>query len=373
MPLHGGQLVHLHRIVDRPLKLGLVVLLAAFVAAPASAETTTVRWGPIVIPAAGPDGPGQVHNEVAGVSGLGSLLIGLFQSIADYEVSKPCSNCYITRIAPNLVYEDGTTANIANGVMLHHVVNMNYSNGDITCRPGLSGTINLLGLAAGGNERWYASGNERTIAEIMPGYGYRVSSGDDWGLVYHLMNMNSSPRTVYFEYTFDWVSNGPRKTRPMWLDIDQCDDSEADIPAGYSDTHWNWRSDRSARVVTIGGHVHNYGISIAFEDITRGTNIFTSVAGYAAGSPFVPIGPGTGADAAHPVSANTVTSDPLGLAGYNGHISDMTFGNPYARIRKGDQTSMHTQINRPDATDHDMGIMVAFLKEDFCLTTYWCF
>jgi hypothetical protein len=57
-----------------------------------------------------------------------------------------------------------------------------------------------------------------------------------------------------------------------------------------------------------------------------GQNIFTSVAGYASGSPFVPVGPGSGADASHPASYNTVNSDPIGLDSYEGHISDMTVG-----------------------------------------------
>ncbi len=371
--MFGGKTVKLHNTEVRRFVVGLLMATFVVVSSSANAETTTVRWGPIELPAATSEGPGQVHNEVAGVSGLGALLIGLFQSIADYPVDKPCSNCYITEIHPNLVYADGTPANIANGVMLHHVVNMNFGKPDITCRPGFSGTINLLGLAAGGNERFYAAGNERTIAEIKPGYGYRVSSSDDWGLVYHLMNMNSSSRTVYFEYTFEWQSSGVSKTRPMWLDIDQCEDSEVDVPAGYSDTHWDWKADRSGRIATIGGHVHNYGISIAYENLSRNENIFTSVAGYAAGSPFVPVGPGSGADVAHPTGYNTVTSDPLGLANYNGHIADMTRGDPWSRIKKGNNTRLNTQINRPDATDHDMGIMVAFMKEDFCITNFWCF
>lgn len=356
----------------------VAVLLAAagmFVTATtAHAATTTVRWGPIVLPAADANGPGEVHNEVAGLSGFPAFLVGLFgRPLADYPVTKPCSNCYITSIAPNLVFEDGTTANMNNMVMLHHVVNMNYSKPDITCNPGFSNMINLLGLAAGGNERFYAAGNERTIATMPSGYGYRVGSGDNWGLVYHLMNMAPVERTVYFEYTFTWVSSGKTKTRPMWLDIDQCDDSEVATPAGYSDTHWDWNADRSGKIVLIGGHVHNYGISTAFYNISRNSNVFTSVAGYAAGSPFAPVGPGSGADVAHPVGTNVVTSDPLGLMNYMGNISDMTQGTPNATVKKGNTVRLHTQYNRPGPTDHDMGIMVAFMKEDFCITDLWCF
>jgi hypothetical protein len=357
------------------MRLLLGCITATLMASGAAAETTTVRWGPIVLPPAGPDGPGQVHNEVAGVSGFAGDLIGIFRSVADYPVPKPCGDCYITGIHPNLVLEDGTPANFSNGTMLHHVVNLNYDRPDVTCRPGFSGMIKLLGLVVGGNERVFASGNERTGGTMKDGYGYYVRSGDDWGLIYHLMNMSPYEKTVYFEYTFEWepASADLERTRPMWLDIDQCGDSEADVPAGYSDTHWNWDADRSGYFVTAAGHIHDYGISVSWLNESRGENICTSVAGYAPGSPFAPIGPGTGADG-HPLYANEVTSDPIGLANYQGHISDMTICNDiHARVRKGNDLSLHTQIHRPDATDHDMGIMVSFFDEDFCLTNYWCF
>jgi hypothetical protein len=354
-------------------------LATALIAAPAAAvNTTVVRWGPVVLPAADANGPGQIENEVAGVSGLSAWLIGLFQSIADYPVNKPCSDCYIVGIEPNLVFADGTTANFNNGTMLHHVVNVNYSRPDITCRPNLfsSKPIKLLGGVAGGNERFFASGNERTYMDVDDGYGYYVGSGDDWGLIYHLMNMSPYEKTVYFEYTFHWVpasGSGLDRTRPIWIDIDQCDDSEAVAHAGYNDLQWSWKADRTHTMVSLGGHIHDYGISIAWRNESNGQTSCTSVAGYSAGSAFVPVGPGTGSDAAHPVSANTVSSDPIGLSNYAGHISDMTICDPHSRTYKNQTMRVHTQIYRPDETDHDMGIMVGYLDEDFCITNFWCY
>lgn len=367
-----------HTLITIPL---IIIASAAASQALAQEQHTTVRWGPIELPPATSEGPGQVDNEVAGASAFSSFLLGFFTSVADFEVPKPCSDCFITSIEPNLVFPDGTTANFNNGTMLHHVVNMNFSRPDVTCRPDLfsSQSIKLLGAITGGNERFFASGNERTRSYLSDGYGYYVGSGDHWGLVYHLMNMSPYAKTVYFEYNFTWESASQanrERLRPIWVDIDQCNDSEADVPAGYSDVTWAWQSDRSHKVTDIGGHVHNYGISIAWKDESKNQNICTSVAGYSAGSPFVPIGNGTGADAAHPLSYNTVTSDPLGLANYNGNISDMTtcsVGNSGPKIKKGDQMKAHTQIYRPDATDRDMGIMVGYMDEDFCITNFWCF
>lgn len=350
--------------------------------AQAAERTTTVRWGPIDLPAATADGPGERHNEIAGVSGFSSFMVSLFTSVADYEVTPPCEDCYITGVIPNLVLADGTPGNYNNGLMLHHVVNFNWSNPDITCRPNLfsSQLIKQLGGIVGGNERFFASGNERTYGIHPDGYGYYVAPGDDWGLTYHVMNMKPEPRTVYWEYTFTWVpaseAGDIKPLRPMWIDIDQCDDSEAVTSAGYNDLTWDWQADRTHTFVSGGGHVHDYGIGIAWRNETRSQTACSSVAGYAEGSPYVPVGPGTGADDAHPVSANTVTSDPLGLANYKGHISDHTtcdYGASGPRVQKGDLMRAHTQIYRPDDSDHDMGIMVGFLEEDFCITNFWCY
>lgn len=357
----------------RTVVVGIFLLAGA---GSAGARTTTVLWGPIVIPPA-TAGPAHV-DQLAGASGLRGALLGLFTSVASFPVTKPCSDCFITGVEPNLVVEDGqgnlVVANHSSMLMLHHVVVLNFSRLDVTCPPGFDDAINLLGLALGGNERWFAAGNERTALAFPRDHGYRVGSGDRWGLLYHLMNMMPEERTVYFQFTFTWTRKpSTQRTRPLWLDVEQCGDSEFATPAGYSDAHWDWRSDRSGEVVSILGHVHDFGISAAWQDVSAARNVFTSIAGYAAGSPFAPVGPGSGADASHPADFRTVASDPLGLETFEGHLADMTTGWPAARVEKGNLTRLHAQYNRPEPAGDDMGIMMAYLREDYCLGTYLCF
>jgi len=201
----------------------VVVLLTAVVVAsqvpPAGAShtsvtTKTVRYGPYTIPAASGMEMGELENRL------------------NLWVSKPCSNCTITSMTPNLVYPDGTRANADTGAILHHMVLASQFRSDPTC----SG--NLLGLAG---ERFFASGNERTVIRFPSGYGYRVRFLDQWNLIYDLMNMDTAPQTVYIEMTFTYLSGQTLEpVRPVWLDIDQCGDSEYSIPAGESDTHWDW-------------------------------------------------------------------------------------------------------------------------------------
>jgi hypothetical protein len=245
------------------------------------------------------------------------------------------------------------------------VVNVNFSRSDPTCPPGIGNLINLLGLLQGGNERFFASGDERTINHLYTAgsYGYPVRAGDRWGLIYHLMNMMPEPVNVEFKFTFSWVRAASR-VDPVWLDVDQCGDSERSIPSGYSDLHWSTRTARSGTLVAVGGHAHDYSISVSLENATRGRYSCVSVAGYAPGSPFAPAGPGPGTPG-HPVAANTVTSTGhpnAPIEAYMGHISDYTTCEPNASFGFGDLIRVHAQYSHPTGDDGAMGIMVAYVR-----------
>lgn len=330
-------------------------------------HTTTVRWGPFDVPAMG-----ATENLIAKPGGC-SWLVGFVTECVDMQIEKPCEDCYITKMTPNLVLAGtDTRVNFDTQGMLHHVVNMNFSRPDVTCRPSWFGdTVNLLGAVEGGNERFFASGNERTLMTVPDGYGYYVGRGDEWGLIVDVMNMAMEDRQYEFEYTFEWVKSAEHVT-PVWLDVDQCEDSEWATPDGYSDTHYEWNSTLDGRIVAIGGHVHDQGISIALENATTGETVCTSVAGYAAGGVGEPAGPGTGADDLHPADWITQTESwnpEVTLEAFQGHISGMTTCQPFTRIRdpwwrRGDLLRMHTVYNHDQGEDHDMGIMVAFVDED---------
>lgn len=115
----------------------LTALLLFVVAGTAQARqhTTTLRWGPVELPPAANGQPAHIENEIAGLFGLRKTLTGLITSVAHCDMQNPCEDRYITGIKPNMVLADGTTANFDNGTMLHHVVNVNCSLADVTCRP----------------------------------------------------------------------------------------------------------------------------------------------------------------------------------------------------------------------------------------------
>src|SRR5215207_11762453 len=128
--------------VKRHVLILLAVITALLAWSPvASAGQTTVRYGPYTIPAGTMTDPGMVHNKL------------------QFAVSRPCSDCFITKFKPDLVYADGSKATMDQGPMLHHAVWTSQWRSDATCGS------SWLGLAG---ERFFASGNERTAISLPP-------------------------------------------------------------------------------------------------------------------------------------------------------------------------------------------------------------
>jgi Stress up-regulated Nod 19 len=287
--------------------LSVAALLLFTLPAAAATYTKTVRYGPFTIPAAmDMSNPGMIHNR---------LMFG---------VSRPCSDCWITGFKPDLVYSDGTQAKFTDGPMLHHTVFTSQWRSDATC----GGT--WLGLAG---ERFFASGDERTSIAVPSGYGYRVRWYDSWNMLVDLMNHAMESKTVYVQVTYTyrpwWES--VKRVRPVWLDIDQCGDSEYSIPEGYSDTHRDWTVTVPGKVVAAIGHVHGHGIAVeATDESNGGESICRSEA--------------TLADVHHVASMTTCVGDPL------------------AAIAQGQTVRLHSEYNSTHPADDVMGIMLMYVN-----------
>ena len=230
-------------------------------ARPAEAVQTTTTWmwptsGGITVPGNGP-------------------------TTATDTAPAPCTNCYITSIVPDLVYEsdanhsDGTTANFndngpvpnIDNVWLHHMVVVDY-------------------CPASGLIRVFASGNERTTWSLPAGYGY-LEAGCSWYVNYHIHNSSSATRSVALKLVVTYQTGVTlTPVTPVWLDMSSnANNSEYTVPDGYSDTHTgsgatgisnDWTSTIQGQIVAIGGHVHDYGISVSAYNNRLGDYICTS-------------------------------------------------------------------------------------------------
>ena len=286
----------------------LIFAVAVFmlVLAPTSqAASTIVRYGPFTVPAAS-DTPGML-------------------SAVRLAVARPCAACFITSFRPNLVYADGSTANHETDMMLHHAVWTSQFRSDATCGN------EPLGLAG---QRFFATGDERTVIGLPSGYGYRVRWYDVWHMLVDLMNMAPYPQTVYVavNYTYRWPWESVRGVTPVWLDIDQCGDSEYSIPAGYSDRHWDWSVNVPGRVVAMIGHVHGHGLAVeATNESQGGVSICKSLA------------------TLHPTDVHRVLA------------MSTCAGDPLAVVRQGETVRLHSMYQSTHAADDVMGIMLGYI------------
>jgi hypothetical protein len=231
----------------------VMVALALIVPASAQADySKTVRYGPFTVPGGSADMP------------------GMKQSIR-LAVSKPCGECYITSFTPDLVDTNYNHVDMmSDGLMLHHAVFASQWRSDATC----SGS--WLGLAG---ERFFASGDERSRVAFTTAdghaYGYRLHWYDQWNLLVDLMNMKPGDKQVYVSVTFTYRSgwDNVRPVKPVWLDIDNCGDSEFSVPAGPYQRDRYWQSPWAGKVVGMVGHLHHTGQWIESTDVNSGTLI----------------------------------------------------------------------------------------------------
>jgi len=311
--------------------VGAVASLPSLGASGGGATVVEVKWGPFHIEG------GQQHGHGDG------------ENLFRFGIEKPCESCFITKIVPNLTHPDGSTANFSTMAMLHHVVLAQSGAPDATC----GGTpLGSLG------SRIFASGNERTVMEFPPGYGLPVTSDGSWTLVTHIMNMHTEERQFYldFDFTIEPDSADLAPVTPVWLDVDNCGDSEFMAPAGPSDTHWDWTSTIEGNIVGMAGHVHDHGIAVSAENVTRDAGICDSLAGFAEGSTAAPAGHSPGL---HFAFSHELPGDPA----YMGHIEEMSRCHEPRMIRTGDVIRLHTLYNLPEMRHDVMGIMIAYVYE----------
>ena len=176
--------------------------------------------------------------------------------------SRPSVDGWITRIKPDLVYNDGTIPS-SSKVMFHHGVWVNTSRG----------------------ENFFATGEEKTQMDFPPGYAYRYKASDNWYLNQMIHNLTPEPMVLYATYTIDFIpATDPaaaeiEEVKPIWMDVESGiypvfdsfrDEGGADgefvypqdRPGAYPPgVHKNERTiPRDGVLIGTTGHVHTGGL-----------------------------------------------------------------------------------------------------------------
>jgi plastocyanin len=137
------------------------------------------------------------------------------------EVPKPNVNGFMTRVAPNLHYAR------ANGKCCGSIPRVDV----IHLHHGVWLTDGAAGRGEGNSEvaglyPFMASGEEKTIYKLPPGYGYPVGAADHWILNYMIHNLRVKPAKVYITYDMDFIPDGSAAARgitpvhPIWMDVE---------------------------------------------------------------------------------------------------------------------------------------------------------
>jgi Stress up-regulated Nod 19 len=287
----------------------------------------TIRYGPFTIPGA-PTNPDGTHGHAH----TGNM----FQ----FGIQKPCSDCFVTSLAADLVYADGTQANWSNDAQLHHMVMFNsaWGKSDATC------SASVLGFLG---QRFFAAGDERTKVISPQGYGYYTGWFDSWSMIYELANHQTTPKQVYISMDYWYVpaswgqAPGMTNVEPVWMDIDQCGDSEYTTPQGPSQQRWTWTVNRPGRIIGAGGHLHDGGVNLDIRNDSTGARICNSVAGYGETPAYV---------------------------GHHGerHISSMSTctaagSSPVATVSNGQRVSITANYDQPASVPDAMGIALLYV------------
>ena len=246
--------------------LGAIVFIAGVLSwsAPAMADSVTTLGSFSDPRTAMIQRPGHVIKRVRyGQTASANFVLNPNQSVHNtvrFDAPAPCTNCHITDMVPSLVYvgdsnhADGTDANLANDAMLHHFVLINGGRTDAVCPGGLQGQL---------GERFFAAGNERSQMHLPAPFGYQNGSAQ-WRLISHIINKSpTQAKSFNVEVVYQYRTTGGADARPLWLDIDGCQDSEYTTPVGYHDATVNWTSTVSGRMIGMSGHLHDVDVTNA--------------------------------------------------------------------------------------------------------------
>ncbi len=213
--------------------------------------TQTFRYGPLAL------GPG---GEVMGSPASG--------------MPRPSGAFGLKSAKFDIVDQNGTPVS-AHDVHLHHIVMITSAAQDALCPTR--------------RERFLGSGMERTKVDLWGPYTYLVGASDQWGSIYHVMNMTSQPKTVYIQYTLGYQpganATNSRPVQPLFQDVTGCGNSVFDVPGdggpgSVFTKSRTWRAPRDGMAVFTGGHIHEGGIDISLRNATTGHNICTGTATY---------------------------------------------------------------------------------------------
>lgn len=180
------------------------------------------------------------------------------------NVPRPAGALGIKSMSFDLVDQNGAPIP-RHMVHLHHVLMMDAARQDVLC--------------PGREERFAGAGSERTPLSLHDPYAYLVGATDRWDSLWHIMNMDTMPQTVYIKYTVSYQKNATtansRGVTPFFADVTGCGGSVFNVPGngGMGSVYTKartWAAPWDGVMVYAGGHLHGGGIDLTLRDLSTG-------------------------------------------------------------------------------------------------------
>lgn len=290
-------------------------------------KRTKVRYGPYTLPSTKSQ---TLMSMLTGEPGtMSTIAMGM---------TKPCDTCGLLTARAGLEYANGSVADNSNGAWLHHIVFVASGTGR---------SDNVCGRWVLPGERFFSSGNERTMTAFGDVNSYKVKSvfpltpGDSFAAQLELMNLNEIVKSVYLTVDWEYVP-GPRPaeykiSKAMWLDVTNCGISSVIPPKGktsFTLSSRPWASTFNGEMLGVGGHLHDGGVHL---------NVYVNDKVICKSTPTYTVGGAHGHGRRSTLHSGLDRRDgPGGPAAADGkpHIGQMTTCSMMGRLKKGDRVKI---------------------------------
>lgn len=242
------------------------------------ATRATSRFGPFKLPS----------NSITGPMGMPGFNMDNVNNLP-----MPCRGCTYTYVKGDMVYKNGTSANIGNGAYMHHITLVSMPKGKFSLeglRKGLQGITNGAPKPSGnpvdpsssGFKPFYLIGNER-LPLAFPNAGVYLSTNASITLSVQLQNLEQDVKEVYIDMDYDYLPGQPEGYTDI-IPVPQDALGMGGMRGGieqagaWQRTSGQYKANQDSRILMMYGHVHDGGIHT--EIMINGNIVCDSIAYY---------------------------------------------------------------------------------------------
>ena len=154
---------------------------------------------------------------------------------------------------------------------------------------------------------------------------------------------------------------------PLYLDAVPPGQVTFDVPPGETRQSWDWQPAIAGRILALGGHLHDNGISVELQDVTTGELLFVGNAEYGTSGALTGVsrsifarGIRISPDRVYRVTATYLNTGTKTLTGAMGHVAGLFLPDSIEDMPRADMShpaymsDLYGKLNR-SAAGHDHG------------------